>query len=108
MNYYTFSFFIKKRDKFVTFVFVSRTLNKTKQMTKVEVIQLLKGLDLQMAEKFAAKWSDEIIINNWNYHSLMDKKGLILTKSGDEFQITFQAPLSDFTKDAINYFSLNQ
>lgn len=78
-------------------------------MTKLEVIQHLVGnCHREIVGKFTNTWEDEKVISRWNYRSLMDKKGSLLVKKGDEFEIIFQAPLSDFTKDAMNFFNQNR
>lgn len=74
-------------------------------MTKLETVQILadpRNVAITM------KWSDETIIKIWNTMYQNDSKKYRLIKIGDEFKIESYTPLSDFTKDAIQYFSQNQ
>ena len=69
-------------------------------MTKIEVIEHLIGQSDEMVQVFATKWSDEKLIESWNYRDRFDNKGLRLKKVDNEFVIEFYAPLCDFFADA--------
>lgn len=77
-------------------------------MTKLEAIEYLLEVSDEVTKKFANKWSDEEVLDKWNYKDNYHKKGLRLIKIGDEFQIEYHYPLYFFTKDALEYFSNNQ
>ena len=79
-------------------------------MTKLEAIQFLQGRtdETGVFEKIANKMSDEAILKAWNHQDQINNKGLRLIKIGDEFQTESYAPISIFTKDAMEYFLNNR
>lgn len=74
-------------------------------MTKVETLQFLVGSKNVTA---TIHWTDENIMKIWNSMYEGNSKRFRLIKIGDEFQIKSYTPISDFTKDAMQYFLLNQ